>query len=125
MQVLLEGAVRRVEIPFPDQRTMKHFQMRIHMLRGAMSREQHPQYLLATRARTSRLWEHDKGINVGCKLIVQPNDSQFSDILAKAGIKPTQNTHDILTETPVAPAPRDPTIEPNPAPTSDPYERFK
>lgn len=124
LEVLIAGAQREVKIPFPDQRTMKHFQMRIHMLRGAMSREGHSQYLLATRARTSRTWNREKGKDVDCVLIVQPNDSQFTDILAKAGIKPSQNTHDILTETPPPPTPNDPSIEPTVTPT-DPYERFK
>lgn len=124
LEVLIAGAQRRVEIPFPDQRTMKHFQMRIHMLRGAMSRENHAQYSLATRARTSRSWNREKGKDVECVLTIQPNDSQFGDILTRAGITPSQNTRDILTETPAPPTPHDPSIEPAVTPT-DPYERFK
>lgn len=126
LQVLIEGAQRPVEIPFPDQRTMKHFQMRIHMLRGAMQREAHPQFALATRARTSRSWNREKGKDAECVLTVRPNDSQFTDILDRAGIKTSPHTRDLLTETPAPLAPRDPTIQPDPeSPHLDPYERFK
>ncbi len=127
MEVLLKGARERVEIPFPDHRTMAFFQMRIQMLRGAMARESHPQYPLAARARTSRTWDFaggDKDKN--CILVIQPNDYQFRDILSGIGITPQPHTEDLLTDPPPPPTPVDPTVEPSTEPLSDnPYERFK
>jgi hypothetical protein len=129
MAILLKGATERVEIPCPSLKVMMALQMRIQMLRGAMNRENHPQYTLATRARTSRTWDRDadpKGERTSV-LVVQPNDAQFNDILTKAGVTVTEEHRDILEET-AAPegTPNDPTIEPattfNPL---DPYSRFK
>ena len=83
-----------------------------------MFREHHPQYSLVTRARTSRTWDPtDKDHN--CVLIVQPNDSQFADIMKNAGIVPSEHEKDILddidTPTPLAPPP-----EPE-----NPYDKWK
>jgi hypothetical protein len=128
MEVLLKGARERVEIPFPDHRTMAFFQMRIQMLRGAMARESHPQYSLAARARTARTWDFaSKDKNKNCVLVIQPNDFQFRDILAGIGITPSSHTQDLLSdETRPPPTPPDPTVEPSTEPLSDnPYERFK
>jgi len=95
MAVLLKGARERIEIPCPDQRTMKFIQMRLQMLRGAMYRERHQQYELVTKARTSRTWDKaDKDKN--CILVVAPNDSQFADIFRRAGVEVTSHDRDIL-----------------------------
>ena len=121
MAVLLKGAREEVLLPCPDQRTMKHIQMRLNMLRGAMFREKHPQWELVTRARTTRTWPDPKDQNKGCVLKVYPNDSQFASIFEAAGIRATQHDRDILEnldgDTPSAPeiAPEEP----------DPYQKWK
>lgn len=130
MELLLKGAKEEVRIPCPDARTMQHLQMRIHMLRGAMSRERHPQYELATRARTARTWDKSVGPDANCVLVVRPNDAQFSDILTKAGIVASQGARDILDDTAAPSTPLDPTIEPTPSADDttkplSPYDRFK
>jgi len=120
MAVLLKGARERVEIPCPDQRTMKFIQMRLQMLRGAMYRERHPQYDLVTRARTSRTWDKTNS-DKNCVLVVAPNDSQFSDIFKRAGIVPTEHERDILENIDGSEAPAG-----EPPPTSDnPYDKWK
>jgi hypothetical protein len=96
MAVLLKGARERIEIPCPDQRTMKFIQMRLQMLRGAMFRENHEQYQLVTKARTSRTWDKDGDKDTNCILVVQPNDSQFTDIFKRAGIEVTSHDRNIL-----------------------------
>jgi hypothetical protein len=121
MAVLLKGARERVEIPCPDQRTMKFIQMRLQMLRGAMYRERHPQYDLVTRARTSRTWQKGDS-DKNCVLVVAPNDSQFSDIFRRAGIVPTEHERDILENIDSGQQAADtapPTSDPNP------YDKWK
>ena len=141
MELLLRGAQEEVRIPCPDMRTMKHIQMRIQMLRGAMGREKHPQYGLSTRARTSCTWDTEKHPTspkgrfpmeaTNCVLIVKPNDAQFDKVLGDAGIEATQAAKDILEEEAIPEAPKNPIIEPTPkpqpAPTPflSPYDRFK
>lgn len=129
MEILLKGARERVEIPCPDHRTMAFLQMRIQMMRGAMARENHPQYSIAARARTARTWDFEsKDKNKKCVLVIQPNDYQFRDILAGAGIVPQPHTEDLLIDAPPPPTPADPTVEPSPEPQTDipsPYDRFK
>jgi hypothetical protein len=123
MSVLLRGAKERIEIPCPDQKTMRNIQMRLQMLRGAMFREKHPQYNVVVKARTSRTWDKT-GENNNCVLVIQPNDAQFSDILSRAGITATDNEKDILADINVLP-PSEPErhtphlVEPNP------YDKWK
>lgn len=128
MEVLLRGAREEVRIPCPNARFMMNLQMRIQMLRGAMAREKHPQYTLATRARTSRSWDKTRGPDADCVLIVRPNDSQFAAVLKAAGIVPTDAAQDLLEATAAPEIPRDPSTEPTPPsdePPLSPYDRFK
>jgi hypothetical protein len=129
MTILLKGARGRVEIPCPDQRTMKYLQMRLQMLRGAMARERHPNYTLVTRARTSRLWNTAEGPDSGCVLVVQPNDAQFTKLIADAGIAAPEDTGgDILADIDggTAPIVMDLPKDLSPLKTDeDPYAKFK
>jgi hypothetical protein len=127
LAALLKGAVEKVEIPCPDQRTMQWLQLRIQTLRGAMEREGHPQYALVTRARTARSWNQKKGLDVDCKLIIQPHDSQFSDILTKAGIAATDHDRDLLDDVDgdAPTAPLDFSLDDEIAVAHDPYAKFK
>ena len=124
MAILLKGAREKVSIPCPDQRFMKHLQMRLQMLRGAMAREKHPQYNLVTRARTTRKWNTALGKDVDCVLVVQPNDAQFTDALRAAGVTVTPNDEDLLRHPEALSSPSlDPAVEDEPL--TDPYARFK
>lgn len=141
MEALIRASRDRVEIPFPDMNTMRHFQMRIHMLRGAMQRERHPSYSLVTRVHTSCQWDfskHPKGAKyprdaTDCVLLMYPKDSQFKDILKNVGIVPGEAAQDILESEALPDTPANPIVEPSrptvtddttPA-TPDPYQRFK
>jgi hypothetical protein len=147
MALLIKASRERVEIPCNSMKQMKNLQMRIHMLRGAMSREKHAQYALVTKVHTSCTWDFDqfpskKGRGkqfpidaTGCKLLLYPKDSQFAELLAKAGIQveDIKSAEGILDELPVPPTPNDPTIESGSQPDKDEpnfnpdeiYGRFK
>ena len=147
MALLVKASQNRVEVPCKSMNQMKSLQMRIHSLRGAMGREKHSQYGLVTRVHTSCTWDFEQFPSTkakqfpknatGCKLVLYPKDSQFTDILNAAGItvEDIKSVDGLLDEL-VAPAtPIDPTIEPGTtttAPGEDPpsnpdeiYERFK
>lgn len=131
MALLIEGSKKEVRVPCPDRKFMRALQQRIHMLRGAMAREQHPQYVTVTRARTSQAWKINErdGQAFDFCLYVRPQDSQYLDALTKAGVKVDKADSDNLLNSALPPAPSNeveptqPTIE---AP-SDPdiYNRFK
>jgi len=144
MALLIKASQERVEVPCDSMAQMKALQMRIHMLRGAMNREKHPQYAIATRVHASCQWDFEKHPSskqkqfpkdaTGCKLVLYPKDSQFGDILKAAGITLDNNIGDLLTEEQAIEVPLDPSIESakpevsNPddtIPPTDIYERFK
>lgn len=95
--------------------------MRIHTLRGAMNREKHTHYQLVTRAKTSATWDfdnHPPGKRFpkdakNCKLIIAPRDSEFGDLLVKAGVTVTQVAQDVLEEVAAPSTPTDPSTEPS------------
>jgi hypothetical protein len=144
MALLIKASRERVEVPCQSMAQMKALQQRIHNLRGAMNRERHPQYVIATRVHTSCTWDHDAfpvtkkrqfpKDATGCKLVLYPRDSQFAGILEAAGIKAedVQAVDDLLApEAPVPSTPPDPTTQPA-EPSDDPivnedsiYGRFK
>lgn len=144
MALLLKAARERVEVPCESMNQMKNLQMRLHMLRGAMGRERHPNYGLATRVHTSCTWDFErfpsgKGRGkqfpknaTGCTLVLHPKDSQFAAILEKAGVKADEVkiADEVLDELPTPNTPNDPTLQPTPTTTDDstdpdPYRRFK
>jgi len=141
LAVLLKGATERVEIPCPDGKTLMALQQRIHMLRGAMGREKHPEYSLAQRARTSRMWDELEGTprNTGhptraaknFRLIIQPNDVQFKELIEAAGVKVEAHMTDLLDQPAEKSTPKDPSTSPATEPPTpdltgkDPYAQFK
>jgi hypothetical protein len=56
-------------------------------------------------------------------LVVQPNDSQFTDILKNAGIEVTQHSKDILEDLDAGPAPKKPPLAP--IEPDDPYSKWR
>lgn len=143
MELLIRGSKEEVRVPCESMKQMKFLQMRIQMLRGAMAREKHAQYPLATRARTTVTWNTEKHPSrkgkqfpmdaEDCVLIIRPNDSQFAEILEKAGIKPSQGAADVLNDLPLPESSIDTSLLHAPEPDSettdvpdlDPYAKFK
>lgn len=109
MTALVAGGQREVIIPFDNlsniegsgKRRGHKFQQRIHMLRQRMRELEHPDYKFAARARVSLFWGDraaaelgdkfasfagdDRGLR-GAVVVIRPHDSEFSDILTKAGV---------------------------------------
>lgn len=141
MELLIRGSKEEVRVPCDSMKQMKFLQMRIQTLRGAMAKERHPQYAIATRARVTCEWNFKKhpsrkGLQFPpeaeeCVLVIRPQDSQFSEILAKAGITVSDGASTVLDELPLPDTPSDPSTQiavetpSDDEPTTDPYERFK
>lgn len=97
--VWLKGTREEVRLEFPNKKIAQQFQLRLQMLRGAMTREGHEHAELVQRARTSlrvgiRAGEAHADDPEGLKyalLVVYPADSQFTDILDAAGVKVSDN----------------------------------
>lgn len=140
MAALVKGAEERIEIKLETAREMQWLQQRIHMLRGAMGKEKHPNYSLVQRARTSRQWDEPEGtprtgkptkFARNFRLVIEPNDVQFKSALEAAGIViDTEAMRDVLDDT-VTAVPIDPSIEHGEAEPvehvegTDPYASFK
>lgn len=140
LAALVTGARRPITIPLKTHREVAWLQQRIHMLRGAMGREKHPQYSLVQRARTSRMWDEPEGTPrsktgtpsphaTNFRLIIQPNDIQFADAFKAAGIEVNEEAmRDVLEERPdtTPPDPSTQAEQPSPHnPTEDPYASYK
>ena len=148
MALLIKASRERVEVPCESMAQMKYLQMRLHTLRGAMNKERHPQYAIATRVHTSCTWDFQNFPSTkksqfppnatNCVLVLYPKDSQFAGILAKAGItsEEIKDVDGLLDEQAVPDTPSDPTIQSTPSQSepegSDPiineesiYGRFK
>ena len=130
MALLIKGSREEVKVPCESRQQMRALQQRIHMLRGAMAREKHNLYSVVTRARTSQNWQIDEATGKPCSfaLFVRPQDSQFADILNKAGVKPTDADGELLLDSALPPEPSNepqPTIAEVPEKPLSPYDRFK
>lgn len=135
MAALVKGSREPITIPCPDAKTLMFLQQRIHMLRGAMGREKHPQYQLVQRARTSRLWDEPEGKRVtkpsrsatNFRLVIRPNDNQFADLIKQAGVVVDDSAmRDVLDDT-THDTPVDPSTTPAEPSTegTDPYGQYK
>jgi len=132
MALLIKGSQESVLVPCTDAKELQYLQMRIHMLRGAMSRERHPQLEVVQRARTSRQWKTDPDTRrqYDFTLLVEPNDLRFRASIAAAGVIVDEKKMDDLLDDDAAPlTPIDPSTEPNLMDPSDaahdPYAMFK
>lgn len=128
MALLIKGSRETVIVPCEDKRELQNLQMRIHMLRGAMGREKHPNTTTVQRARTSRMWDLDENGNpTNFRLRVEPQDLRFRAAIAAAGVVVDEaHVEDILADADTT-VPIDPSLEPT-APTDsdlDPYAAFK
>lgn len=127
MALLIKGSRETVIVPCKDAKDLQYLQMRVHMLRGAMGREKHPQFTTVQRARTSRMW--DLGANGkphNFRLRVEPQDLRFRSAIEAAGVTiDTAHVEDVLADTEIT-TPLDPSIEhSHEEPSSDPYAAFK
>lgn len=139
MAALVKGSREIITIPCPDAATLLFLQQRIHMLRGAMGREKHPNYTLVQRARTSRMWDEPDGKRVAkptkaatnFRLIIQPNDHQFADLIKQAGVDVDEGAMRDVLEDKSPSTPSDPSLNTDAAPSEpqtlemDPYASFK
>lgn len=99
LAALLRGAKGHVEMEVTYRQAIR-FRQRVHSLRNAMRLAAHPKYELCSKTcigieipagtEVVRSGRHfvpvDRGAKV--KLILSPNDSEFAEMLAQAGIKP-------------------------------------
>lgn len=103
MAALVGGGRSRLIIPFegPLGKKLAHnFQRRIHMLRSRMRELNHPDYIVAARAKATILWGEkaadadpkfedwriDFDGRRGAIIVIAPRDSEFEEVLAKAGV---------------------------------------
>lgn len=127
MALLIKGSRETVIVPCEDKRELQNLQMRIHMLRGAMGREKHPNTTTVQRARTSRMWDLDANGNpTNFRLRVEPQDLRFRAAIAAAGVVvDTVAMDEVLSDTEID-IPTDPSIEHSHSPDDgDPYAAFK
>lgn len=99
LAALMKGATGRVTLKMTYSQAIR-FRQRIHSLREAMRRASHKQYDLCSKVRVSievppdvpvhRSGRHFVPDNrqTEVRVILSPNDSEFADILAEAGIRP-------------------------------------
>lgn len=102
--LLIKASRQRVEVEFPTWNLGLRCQQRIHMLRAAMQREGHEKYLIVSKVRTSLLWGSRAGYTdvnnkkvrntttpadklCPAKLVLQPQDSEFNELIRKAGVE--------------------------------------
>lgn len=110
-EVLRKGANKELVLNFPTSALAVRFRHRINALRSAMKREKHPDWKQLYRC----------GVYVDPArpntLIIAPRDSEFNDVLKKAGVE-TDSLERIEYSIPVSATPFD---KPDPY---DPAESF-
>jgi len=96
--ILLKAATTRIEYRMSYRRAT-NFRMRLHQLRHAMRLSSHEHYGLVSRVRITVRWpegtptlkadrnEVPRDRSTTCEVVLQPNDSEFDDLLAEAGIQ--------------------------------------
>lgn len=116
MAILVKGSREKFALHFDDVRQGRALQARLHTLRARMRDENHPQYGVVTRARTSLKWGREAGFMDAkderkATLTIYPHDSQFNAVLEEAGF-----AVETLKEDPIhhalAPEPNRPAGEP-------------
>lgn len=77
MAALLKGCREKLTIPLGDEKAAMKLRHRIHELRSAMRKEDHPSATLVERAQLS--------VRDG-NLVIFPKDSQFAAAIRRAGV---------------------------------------
>lgn len=95
--LLIRAATTQVQFPLSYRRATR-LRQRLHQLRESMRRSAHEHYELVSRVRITVRWPEETPVtkkgrtdvpidgNVECEVTLQPNDSEFGDILERAGI---------------------------------------
>lgn len=98
LTALLKGATQEVSVPMTWKQAIR-FRQRVHSMREAMRRTSHPKYELCSRVaitielplgtptEVSGRHRIPTDRNIGVRVILSPNDSQFGPLLAAAGIR--------------------------------------
>lgn len=102
MQALIRGGREKLTLKFlgeDGKRDAHTFQRRIHTLRQRMREVEHEDYIIVTRARVSIFWgdraipfgapadwKDDHNGHKGAFIVIRPQDTEFIDVLANAGI---------------------------------------
>lgn len=84
--LLKVGRGETVVLTFPQRKLATRFRMRVHMFRQRMRETDHPDYIVASRARLSLKYNDNSGPNDPAILTIRPFDEEFSDILREAKI---------------------------------------
>lgn len=117
MAALTKGSTETVVIHMPTWRAAVRFQQRLHMLRKAMRDSNHPLYPATARVSCKLEWGADAGYGVEVKTVIvgkgnrvpenrdtktrvtlSPRDSEFTEVLQKAGLKPDELKYDPIGE---------------------------
>lgn len=108
---LIEGSKRKIVVETSYTTAVK-FRMRIHQLRNRMREENHPLYRVAAKTKLSIQWDEvttntvrgKRGLKypsdrrTKVKLIIEPHDNEFSDLLAAQGVNVKAPIDDLLTK---------------------------
>lgn len=99
LSALMKGATDGLTLEMPFKLAVR-FRLRIHQMRESMRRSGHEKYNLVARVRVQIAWPEDTPVskqgrhsvpvdrNVKCKVTLRPNDTEFADLLQKAGVDP-------------------------------------
>lgn len=96
---LIEGSKRKIEVETTYTIAVK-FRLRIHQLRNRMREESHPLYRVAAKTKLSIQWDEiavntvrgRRGLKYPSdrrslvKLIIEPHDNEFSELLKAQGV---------------------------------------
>lgn len=106
LAALLKGALEEVRLPMPYHKAVL-FRRRLYTLRKTMNNMKHEKYPMVAKCEVRILWGQKVGLeapkqpdlynirgvprpadtNTPCIVILRPHDSEFTEILNKAGIK--------------------------------------
>lgn len=99
LDTLIKGSREEVKVIGPYRKAVK-FRQRLYQLRAVMRDTKHPLYRNVASAYISITWEstveevvssknvkHPRDIEAEVTVTIQPQDSQFRDMLLKAGMK--------------------------------------
>lgn len=112
MQALLRGAREHFAVgPLPYRKAVS-FAQRVNQLRSAMRNEDHEHNALVAKARVRVVWGEKAGytkvlekhnsrnvpspldLDTPAKLIIEPHDREFNEVLVKSGIRAEDLTDD-------------------------------
>lgn len=113
LAALIRGSKERLEIPFPQYRLAFPFTRRLSQLRSQMRLQSHPLANVVARCKITIIWPPDTATIVSekrvhrprdsaspCTVVLLPRDSEFSDVLKRAGITSDELRREVLDDLP-------------------------